>query len=71
MDHIMPNLEGPAATKQIRDLGYKGLVIGLTGQLQPEEQQLFKEQGANHVLAKPVDLTILRGILEACVSNKM
>mmetsp|Transcript_16261 Transcript_16261/g.21062 ORF Transcript_16261/g.21062 Transcript_16261/m.21062 type:complete len:957 (+) Transcript_16261:81-2951(+) len=64
MDQNMPNLEGPGASIQIRQLGYTGLLIGVTGQLQPEDQQHFKDCGANHVLAKPVDLVSLRDLLE-------
>ena len=31
MDFMMPCLDGPSATRLIRDLGFKGLVIGVTG----------------------------------------
>jgi DNA-binding response OmpR family regulator len=67
MDYIMPNLEGPPATDQIRKLGYNGLVIGLTGQVQPEEQQLFKNSGANIILAKPVHIAKLEDVIRTHV----
>ena len=31
MDFIMPNMDGPTATKEIRALGYRGPILGVTG----------------------------------------
>jgi CheY-like chemotaxis protein len=31
MDYQMPNMDGPTAIKAIRKLGYRGMIIGLTG----------------------------------------
>jgi CheY-like chemotaxis protein len=31
MDHLMPRMNGSEATKEIRQRGYKGLIVGLTG----------------------------------------
>ena len=35
MDFMMPNMDGPTATKAIREMGYKGLILGVTGEWVP------------------------------------
>ena len=55
MDYQMPNMDGPTASKEIRALGYKGLIIGLTGNALPEDIATFKAHGVDEVLTKPVD----------------
>ena len=50
MDNLMPNMNGPEATKQIRQLGYKGLIYGLTGQASREDKEEFLQAGADQYL---------------------
>ena len=64
MDNIMPNMDGPTASKELRALGYKGLIIGVTGSALPVDINHFINHGANHVLIKPLDLNQLMSILE-------
>ena len=65
MDFFMPNMDGPTATKRIRsDLGFKGLIIGVTGNALPEDIHTFKTCGADKVLIKPVDIYVLRSVLK-------
>lgn len=59
MDYEMPIMNGPSAARKLRDLKYEVLIIGLTGNVLPEDKQYFIEQGADTVLQKPVDLTEL------------
>jgi len=56
MDYVMPNMEGPEAVKCIRGLGYKGIIIGVTGNVIASDRDKFINNGANMVLTKPVDI---------------
>ena len=49
-------MDGPTATKKIRELAYTGVVIGLTGNAMPSDIAHFMEQGASAVLIKPIDM---------------
>ena len=54
MDFVMPNMDGPTATREIRALGYPGIIIGVTGNALAEDIELFMRCGANKVLPKPL-----------------
>ena len=53
MDYEMPNMDGPTATKELRALGYKGMIIGVTGHALPADVDIFLSAGATCVLTKP------------------
>ena len=59
MDFQMPNMDGPSAAKAIRELGYIGIIVGVTGNALPVDIEHFKRCGANTVLMKPIDLDAL------------
>ena len=59
MDFIMPHMDGPTATREIRSLGYKGLIIGVTGNALPADTESFLTHGANRVLVKPLRVEVL------------
>ena len=46
-------MQGPTAAKEMRKLGSDVVIIGLTGNLFPDDVEHFKECGANAVLSKP------------------
>ena len=60
MDFMMPVMDGPTATKKIRDMGYKGLILGVTGNALPSDIDVFVDHGADRVLTKPVNVDSLR-----------
>ena len=59
MDHNMPKKDGAAATKLLREKGYKGVIIGVTGNTLVADVSLFLSHGADKVLPKPVNLELL------------
>lgn len=69
MDFMMPNMDGPTATREIRTLGFKGVVIGVTGNALPSDMQHFMIHGADKVLLKPVDIDTLQTSLLKLLSN--
>eukprot|EP01036_Dinobryon_divergens_P039969 gene39969-biopygen31867 len=59
MDYQMPNMDGPTAAKIIRDMGYTGFIIGVTGNVLPADMDQFLQQGADKVIFKPIELPTL------------
>ena len=46
---------GPEAVQLMRtELGYRGLVVGITGNALPEDLSNFRDQGADKVITKPL-----------------
>jgi CheY-like chemotaxis protein len=64
VDDNMPNLSGPMATKILRDRGYRGVIYGVTGNVNLEQINYFKANGANEVLAKPLKVELLKLLIE-------
>ena len=53
VDYEMPVMNGPEACKGVREMGYTGFVVGVTGNLLPEDIGYFMDCGADAVLPKP------------------
>jgi len=65
IDFEMPVLNGPDATREIRDkLGFQGPILGVTGNIMFEDVDYFKEHGADEVFAKPISMDKLNKYLE-------
>merc|ERR1711939_484164 len=62
MDYEMPVMNGPTATRILRSLGYTNPIIGITGNVLPEDVSFFKSNGANEVLAKPLKVHELEAV---------
>ena len=66
MDHMMPEMDGIETMKNIRNKGNwceEVPVVALTANTTDEARQLFKMEGMQDFLAKPIELTLLHDIL--------
>ena len=63
MDYIMPNMSGVEATRNIRELGIKSKIFGVTGNLLKEDVAEFESAGAQRVIGKPFQLESIYDII--------
>ena len=56
MDFVMPIMDGPAATRAIRRLGYAGRIFGVTGNGMAADVKVFTDSGVDRVMVKPFSL---------------
>ena len=50
--------------RELRSLGHKGLVLGVTGNVLPSDVEHFMAHGANRVIPKPLKADMLKKIVE-------
>jgi CheY-like chemotaxis protein len=62
MDYEMPVMNGPTASKEIRALGCDAFIVGVTGNVLPEDIDHFRRCGANAVFPKPFHIGALEEI---------
>ena len=53
-------MDGPSAAKAMREMGYRGPIIGVTGNVMAKDVETFEIQGADKVLFKPLQFKILQ-----------
>jgi CheY-like chemotaxis protein len=59
LDYEMPVLNGPDAAANIRQIGFKGIIFGVTGNVASDDVEFFKSNGADDVLGKPISMAAL------------
>lgn len=63
MDYEMPNMTGPEAARKIRSYGLDVFIVGVTGNLMPEDVDYFHECGAGAILSKPFRMSELDNLI--------
>lgn len=63
MDYEMPTMTGPEAARKIRSHGIDVFIVGVTGNLMPEDVDYFHECGAGAILSKPFRMSELDNLI--------
>jgi CheY-like chemotaxis protein len=71
MDSSMPVMTGIEATRLLRQTGYTGPIVGVTGNIMQEDVDLFLSAGANEVIGKPLKLEKLQEIISGRASPRL
>ncbi|XP_011002029.1 PREDICTED: two-component response regulator ARR22 [Populus euphratica] len=69
MDMEMPIMNGPAATRELRAMGVKSIIIGVTSHTSESIHKDFIEAGLNHCVAKPITIAKIDSFLPKSNNN--
>jgi len=70
MDHFMPEMDGMAATKKLREMGYKQPVVALTANALAGQAEIFQANGFDDFISKPIDIRQLNAALNRLIRDK-
>jgi CheY-like chemotaxis protein len=69
MDHMMPQMDGIETTQKLRELGYRGTIIALTANAMAANEKLFRQNGFDGFISKPIEPRKLNSVLERYVRD--
>jgi len=64
MDHMMPDMDGVETVRRIRALNYRGAIVILTANAIEGNAQMFKENGFDDFMSKPIDTRKLDEVIK-------
>jgi CheY-like chemotaxis protein len=70
LDYEMPILNGPKTAQKLREMGYNMIIIGVTGNVLPEDRDYFMQHGVDAVLPKPVTIASLMETFEKLCAER-
>ena len=70
MDHMMPQMDGIETTRKLRETGYEGTIVALTANALVGNDVMFKENGFDDFISKPVDIRYLNAVLNKFIRDK-
>ena len=65
----LPSLH-PRAGRRLREEGYSGLIVGLTGDTSEEDRHFFQAHGVDKVLPKPFDIDDFNAIVNSFLASR-
>ncbi|MDR2578403.1 MAG: transporter substrate-binding domain-containing protein [Chitinispirillales bacterium] len=70
MDHMMPQMDGIETTQKIRALGYTAPIIALTANAIVGTAEMFRQNGFDGFISKPIDIRYMDTILNEFVRDR-
>ncbi|MCL1794245.1 MAG: PAS domain S-box protein [Oscillospiraceae bacterium] len=70
MDHMMPQMDGIEATREIRGMGYARPIVALTANAVAGQADVFLGSGFDDYISKPIDLRQLNAVLNRLVRDR-
>ncbi|MCL2074830.1 MAG: ATP-binding protein [Betaproteobacteria bacterium] len=70
MDHMMPLMDGIEAAQKLRAMGYKGAIVALTANALVGTAEMFKQNGFDDFVPKPIDVRKLDAVLNRYVRDR-
>ena len=70
MDHLMPQMDGLETTQKLRDMGYSGAIVALTANALAGSAEMFKRNGFDDFISKPIDVRFLTNVLNKYVRDR-
>ncbi|MCL2440233.1 MAG: transporter substrate-binding domain-containing protein [Treponema sp.] len=70
MDHMMPKMDGMETVKILREMGYTHSIVALTANALVGRAEMFKQNGFDGFISKPVDSRELNHLLNEFIRDK-
>ncbi|MCL1992776.1 MAG: ATP-binding protein [Spirochaetes bacterium] len=70
MDHMMPHMDGIETTQRLRSLGYQGAIVALTANALAGNDEMFRQNGFDGFIPKPIDIKILDSALNKFIRDR-
>jgi CheY-like chemotaxis protein len=70
MDHMMPLMDGIETTRKLRGSGYTGTIVALTANALVGNDEMFRQNGFDGYISKPIDLRQLNAVLNKHIRDK-
>ena len=70
MDHMMPKMDGIETTQKLRAMDYDGIIVALTANALAGNDVMFKQNGFDDFISKPIDTRLLDDVLNKYILEK-